>query len=70
MTIRKVERYAIIPFPSEEANGKHANRTIAFLSEHRTEIGTQSFSSRVNSLFVRSRNWNEDGTGRLRSRVN
>ena len=25
---------------------------------------------RVNSLFLRSRNWNEDGTERLRSRVN
>ena len=35
-----------------------------------TKTDTQSFSSRVNSLFLRSRNWNENGTERLRSRVN
>ena len=54
-----------VPFLSEQGNGKHVNGTIAFPSER--EIGTQSF--RANSLFVRSRNWNEDGTERLRSRV-
>ena len=38
----------------------------------RTEIktNTQSFHSRVNSLFLRSRNGNEDGIERLRSRIN
>ena len=35
-----------------------------------TKIDTQSFCSRVNSLLFRSRNWNEDGTERWRSRVN
>ena len=29
----------------------------------------QSFRSGLNSLLVRSRNWNEDGTERLRSRA-
>ena len=35
-----------------------------------TKTDTQSFRSRVNSQFLRSRKWNGDGTERLRSRVN
>ena len=35
---KKVERYAIVPFPSEQANRKHANGTIAFPSEHKTKL--------------------------------
>ena len=30
----------------------------------------ERFRSRVKNLFLRSRNWNEDGAERLRSRVN
>ena len=63
-----MERYAVVPFPSEQANGNHVNATIAFPSEHK--LGTQSYRSRVSSLFVRSRNRNEDGTERLCSHVN
>ena len=44
------------------------NDCVPVLTETKTD--TQSFCSRVNSLFLRSRNWNEDGMERLRSRVN
>ena len=38
--IRKVERYAIAPLrsPSEQANEKHVNGTIALPSEHKTKL--------------------------------
>ena len=36
--IRKVGRYAIVLFPSELANRKHVNGTIAFPSEHKTKL--------------------------------
>ena len=62
--IRKVERCAIVPFPSEQAIENMSTERLR--SEH-NKIGTQSFHSRVNSLFVRSRNWIEDATERLLS---
>ena len=31
-------RYRFVPFPYEQANGKHINGTIAFPSEHKTEL--------------------------------
>ena len=33
-----MERYAIVPFRSVQANGKHVTGTIAFPSEHKTEL--------------------------------
>ena len=35
---KKVERYAVVPFLSEQANGKHVNGTIAFPSDHKTKL--------------------------------
>ena len=39
------------------------------LNRKLTTTDTQSFRSRVNNLFLRSRNWNENGTERSSSRV-
>ena len=51
----------IVNFDEQISDG-----TIAFSSEHKTKL----VRFRLNSLFVRSRNWNEGGTERLRSRLN
>ena len=62
----KLVRNRCVPFPSEQANGKHVNGTIAFPSVHKQNwYAIVPFRSCVNSLLVRSRNWNEDGTDRL-----
>ena len=66
--VRTQYRYAIVPFPFEQPIcsfqklERRWNGKTVFPSEH--NIGTQSFRSRLNSLYVRSRNWNEDGTER------
>ena len=46
-----MKRYAVVLFPSKQANGKHVNGTIALLSEHKIKIGTQSVRSCVNSYL-------------------
>ena len=46
-------RNCYLPFPFEQANGKHVSRTIAFPSEHKTKlVCNRSAAVRTTSLSV------------------